>query len=86
MRPGAGKIHKSCAALCVRGGLPTAFCSLDSACGNAADAPLFVTEDGRAHGPSLLPLVGDPVLAEGRLVRVRDVVQARVALAGLTRI
>ena len=38
MKPGFGKTHKSCAALCARGGLPLAFCSPGGALCGEADA------------------------------------------------
>ncbi len=84
MRPGAGKVHKSCAALCIRGGLPPAFCT--DGCGDSASIFLFLDADGNAHGGALLPLVADPVLARGRLVRVGDVRQFRVSLRDVRRI
>jgi hypothetical protein len=85
MRPGDGPTHKSCAALCVAGGLPPAFC-VGASCGDASMAPLLLDENGAAHGPGLLPLVADPVRAQGRLARVRDVVQFRVSLDAIARL
>jgi len=85
MRPGWGKTHKSCAALCARGGLPLAWCTA-GACGVATDAPLFLDVNGRPHAPAILPWVADPVLAKGRLWRVGDVTQFRVALTDLRRL
>jgi len=86
MRPGAGKVHKACAGLCIRGGLPPAFCAGDAACGDAARAPLLLDETGAAHGPRLAALAADPVRALGRLVRVADVVQFRAALGSIVRL
>lgn len=85
MRPGYGKAHKACAALCVRGGLPLAFCRSD-ACGRGNEAPLFLDRDGRAHAAGVLPLVADPVFVRGRLVQVGDVMQLRVGLADIRRL
>ncbi len=85
MRPGFGKTHKSCAALCARGGLPLAFCEIGS-CGDAVEAPLFLNEAGRPHGRAILPYVADPILARGRLVRVGDVMQMRVNAEALRRL
>ena len=84
MRPGDGKVHKSCASLCIRGGLPPAFCA--SGCGDSADILLFLDADGGAHGQDLLPFVADPVYASGRLFRVGDVRQFRVSLRDIRRI
>ena len=85
MQPGQGKPHKSCAALCIRGGLPPVFCP-EALCGSAASAPLLTDADGKPHGMALLPLVADPVLAQGRMVQVGDVRQFRVALNGIRRL
>lgn len=84
MRPSSGKVHKACASLCIRGGLPPAFCA--NGCGEGALAPLLLDEHGQAHGPALLPLVADPVQAQGRLVKVGDVLQFRVALGRIRRL
>ncbi|MBI1251095.1 MAG: hypothetical protein GC189_06470 [Alphaproteobacteria bacterium] len=87
MRPGFGKTHKACAALCARGGLPLAFCvSRNGVCGEASDDPLFLDAEGRAHGRAIIPYVGDPVSVEGRLVRVGDVTQLRASLNAIRRL
>ncbi len=85
MRPGYGKPHKACAALCARGGLPLAFCRIGD-CGAGNDAPLFLDTDGRPHKLDVLPLVADPVFVHGRLVSVGDVMQLRTALADIRRL
>lgn len=85
MRPGYGKTHKSCAALCARGGLPLAFCQ-PAACGEASAAPLFLDQDGRAFGREILPLVADPITVDGRLVQVGDVMQLRTAFGAIRRV
>lgn len=85
MRPGYGKPHKACAALCARGGLPLAFCRIGE-CGAGNEAPLFLDADGRPHKLDVLPLVADPVFVRGRLVSVGDVMQLRTALADIRRL
>lgn len=85
MRPGFGKTHKACAALCARGGLPLAFCRVE-ACGDGADAPLLTTEQGLAFGREIIPLVADPVSVMGRLVEVGDVMQLRAPLSAIRRL
>ncbi len=85
MRPGFGKTHKACAALCARGGLPLAFCRSDT-CGTGLDAPLFVDARGKPHTLAVLPWVADPVFVRGRLVRVGDVLQLRAGLQELRRL
>jgi hypothetical protein len=85
MRPAYGKTHKACASLCVRGGLPVAFCRSGD-CGTGVEAPLFLDAAGNPHGAGLLPLVADPVRVQGHLVRVGDVVQLRAPLSAVRRI
>jgi hypothetical protein len=84
MRPGDGKVHKACASLCVRGGLPLAFCA--NGCGDGAEIFLFLDAEGKPHGPELLPFVADPVYANGQIIRVGDLRQFRVSLRDLHRV
>ncbi|MEL7480803.1 MAG: hypothetical protein AAGJ29_04525 [Pseudomonadota bacterium] len=58
MRPSEGKVHKACAALCIRGGLPPAFLATDR---ENRRRLLIMTDRDAAHGETLLPLVADPV-------------------------
>jgi hypothetical protein len=58
MRPSSGKVHKACASLCIRGGIPPAFFARGPA---NQGALMIMTTGGRAHGPALLELVADPV-------------------------
>lgn len=85
MQPGQGKPHKSCAALCIQGGLPAVFCP-QGLCGSGESAPLLTDAQGNAHGPAILPYVADAVLARGRLVKIGDVTQFRVALNNMRRL
>ncbi len=69
MRPASGKVHKACASLCIRGGIPPAF----FARGPGAQGVLLLMADaGRAHGEGLLSLVGEPVRLRGRVLRQGD--------------
>lgn len=58
MRPSEGKIHKSCASLCIRGGLPPVLLAKDR---EHRRSLLVLTDRGGAHSNDLLPLVADPV-------------------------
>ena len=80
MRPGYGKTHKACAALCARGGLPLAFCQLD-VCGDGAEAPLLLDQYGRPFGREVLPHIADPVVLNGRLIEAGDVNAVNALLA-----
>jgi hypothetical protein len=81
MRPSSGKVHKACASLCVRGGLPVAFCS--SGCGDESELLTLVRPDGTAHSYELLPYVADPVVIEGRIVRVNGMKQLRAKISDI---
>jgi hypothetical protein len=69
MRPAEGKVHKACASLCIRGGIPPAFFARGT---GSRSALMIMTNGGKAHGPELLPLVADPVRAVGRVFRWGD--------------
>jgi len=71
MKPGAGKTHKGCAVLCLRGGVP----------------PIFVTGQrmfllaGPGGGPapeSIIPFVGDPIRVMGRIQQLDDLLILRL--------
>lgn len=75
MRPSRGKTHKACASLCIRGGIPPSFWVRD---GKGRESVLLMTDaNGGPLGPDILPLVADPVAAEGEIVRVGDLLQFR---------
>lgn len=69
MRPSEGKVHKSCAALCIRGGLPPAFYVTDL---KQQKALMIMTDRGAAHGHDLLPYVADPVQITASVQRRGD--------------
>ena len=83
MRPSEGKVHKACAALCIRGGIPPAFFAKDRA-GN--QTLLIMTHRGEAHGPDLLPYVADPVQIRGRILRYGDLTLLDGPVADITRL
>ena len=80
MRPSDGKLHKACASLCIRGGIPPAF----FARGPAGQSTLMImTDAGRAHGPDLLALVADPVRLSGRVFRRGDLLMLDTPLSAI---
>jgi hypothetical protein len=76
MRPGEGKTHKACASLCIRMGGTPWFLAKDK----AGKRAVFVLTGpkGEPLRDEILPLVGEPVRASGRLIRRDDLVQFRV--------
>lgn len=84
MRPGFGKVHKACAALCIQGGIPPAFRVRDR---SGQERLLLLTDpQGGAAGPGILPFVADPVRASGRLARQGDLITFAVAPETLVRL
>jgi hypothetical protein len=63
MVPGAGKTHKDCASLCLRGGIPPALFVQD----RAGRSALVLLEDPSGHpvGPRATALAGEPVEISG---------------------
>lgn len=84
MRPGDGHIHKACAALCIRGGIPPMFVT------RAADAPavmLLTQFDGSAVPPEkILDHVADRVRLGGVIERRGDIYLFKADLSTLARV
>jgi len=60
MKPGDGKPHKACAALCLRGGVPPLLRTTEDKAGNSLY--LMTAANGGAIPPAeLIPFVGDPI-------------------------
>lgn len=83
MRPSEGKVHKSCAALCIRGGIPPAFYVNDRA--NQA-ALMIMTDSGAAHGEALLEYVADPVSITGSVQRFGDLLLLDAPVSDIRRL
>ncbi|MEO0983699.1 MAG: hypothetical protein AAFX03_13720 [Pseudomonadota bacterium] len=84
MRPGYGKPHKACAALCIRGGLAPGFYVNDA----ARQSRLLVVVDERRqpHGEDLLPLVADPVRLDGQAFAFADMAFLSASLSDVERL
>ena len=84
MRPGRGKTHKACAALCIRGGIPPSFWARTK---DGRESVLLMTDaNGGPLSEEILPLVADHVSVTGNLVRVGDILQLRADPADYSRI
>ncbi len=84
MRPGRGKTHKACASLCIRGGIPPSFWVRTKT--GAEAVLLMTTADGGPMPMDILPLVADPVEAEGEIIQVGDLLQFRADAGAYNRI
>ncbi|MEM1423674.1 MAG: hypothetical protein AAGH64_06690 [Planctomycetota bacterium] len=70
MKPGDGKAHKSCAVLCIRGGLPPMVRTRDANGGLVY--PLLIVDNAQGLPESICDLVGEPVAIDGELGRIGD--------------
>ena len=70
MNPGRSKVHRACAALCIRGGIPPVLL-IDGEDGSVTRV-LLVAADGSAVNALVLPMVADRVEVTGRLYRDDD--------------
>jgi hypothetical protein len=68
MNPGRGKVHRDCAARCISSGIPPALLVHDASGGGRI--LVLRGADGREIGHEVLHIVGEPVTATGRLLRV----------------
>lgn len=70
MKPGNGKIHRSCAALCISGGIPPVLATDD---GNKL-APYFLIcdLDGKPINIAVLPFIGKPSEIKGMVEKMED--------------
>lgn len=83
MRPSNGKVHKSCASLCIRGGLPPAFYVKDI---RKQKALMIMTDHGAGFGHDLLEYVADPVEIQGMLLRQADYIFLDTSVNRLRRL
>jgi len=83
MRPGEGHIHKACASLCIRGGIPPMFVTRGS---EGPQVMLLTLFDGRAVPPdAILEYVADPVRLSGMVEKRGDIYLFKADLSTLTR-
>ncbi len=85
MKPGAGKTHKACASLCLRGGIPPMFVE-----DGKLDRP-YLLLDMQEHAltgdqlETVIDFVGDPVLLSGRMGWIADLPTLSVDPAAIRR-
>lgn len=83
MKPGGGKTHKACAALCISGGIPPMFVTRDA--NNRETFYLLATPNGGPANEMVLPFVGDHVSVTGRLEKMDDLLILYATPNGITR-
>lgn len=83
MRPAEGKVHKSCASLCIRGGIPPAFYVQDR---KQQAALMIMTAGGYGHNKDLLEYVADPVQITGQVQRFGDLLLLDAPVSAISRL
>lgn len=84
MKPGRDKVHRSCAARCIAGGIPPAFVA--SAEGGGVDVYVLADEVGAPLSAEILPWVGEPIEIEGVVEPWGDLTLLRADPAGFRRL
>ncbi|WP_394975142.1 hypothetical protein [uncultured Croceitalea sp.] len=70
MKPGFGKIHRSCAALCISGGVPPVLVSRDE---NGTEDYFLLTDlEGNPMHKDILPYIGQPSKVLGEVSEIGD--------------
>lgn len=70
MKPGLGKIHRSCAARCISGGIPPVFVTRDSS--GHSNYFLIADENGERLKDELVPYIGKGVQIEASIYQMED--------------
>jgi hypothetical protein len=83
MKPGGGKTHKACAALCLSGGIPPMFVTRDQA--RRETFYLMTAADGGPIEKEVIDFVGDPVELTGMLEQQGDLQVLKVASTNIRR-
>lgn len=70
MKPGKGKIHRSCAIRCISGGIPPVLVTTTP--DGVSEYFLLTDMQGKAINKDILSFVGKPVKIKGRLAQLED--------------
>ncbi len=70
MKPGKGKIHRSCAVRCISGGIPPVLATSDK--NNITEYFLITDTDGNAIHDDVLPYIGKPSKIKGIVEKMED--------------
>ena len=70
MKPGTGKIHRSCAVRCISGGIPPVFASIDK--DDVISYFLITDMEGNPINKAVLPYVGQPAKISGIVEKYSD--------------
>jgi len=79
MKPGKGKIHRSCAVRCISGGIPPVLATTDD--NNISEYYLITDVYGEPLHDAILPYVGKPSTLTGTVVQLEDWYQLRLDIS-----
>ncbi len=77
MKPGRGKIHRSCGIRCISGGIPPVFITFNE--NGESNYFLITDKDGKPANQMVLDYVGKTSVLKGELVQVGDWMQIKMA-------
>jgi hypothetical protein len=89
MKPGEGKTHKECATLCIAGGIPPMFVTLDDTGRRSyylLTNPAGQALEGNVLRDAILPFVADAVEISGMLELRDDLLVLRIDLSSIRRL
>ena len=81
MKPGRGKIHRSCAIRCISGGIPPVFATSDD--NNLAQYFLMADTEGKPINKDILPFVGKPAKIVGVVEKNEDWYTLKIDVANI---
>lgn len=85
MRPGAGRVHKGCATVCILGGIPPVLVTRDAQ--GRMQGYVLTDADGKAIVPNVIQdAIGDPVSLSGQIERKGGLLFMKADLATLRRL
>ncbi|MEM9759081.1 MAG: hypothetical protein AAF933_07610 [Pseudomonadota bacterium] len=84
MKPGSGKVHRACAAMCLTGGMPPMLVVTDAR--GDRYGYMLVMSDGASASLHLVPDVAVPVTVRGRLEKRGDLTYLYIAEDGVRRL
>ena len=84
MKPGRGKVHRACATLCIRGGIPPLLVVAED--GGALAYYLLVGPDGRTLDPIAAGLVAEPIEITGDVIELDDLRVLKATPAHIRRL
>lgn len=70
MKPGKGKIHRSCAVRCISGGIPPVLATTDN--NNISEYYLLTDLKGQPINEAVLPFIGKPSQIKGTVEKMED--------------